>query len=106
MREDQHAFGCGCDGHCDRREFLAVTGAAMGGLMLTSLQAEGSEQPASEGSEGATVRVAFLYPPSKTFADNPDGWWSWPGNEFDAEGRQRNTRPPCARWRRNSACNC
>jgi hypothetical protein len=36
----------------------------------------------------ARVRVSFLYPPSEHFAENPDGWWSWPGNEFDAEGRQ------------------
>jgi hypothetical protein len=37
----------------------------------------------------AKVRVVFLYPPSQTFADNPNGWWSWPGNDFDAEARQR-----------------
>lgn len=42
-----------------------------------------------EKKEGAEVRAAFLYPPSKTFADEKDGWWSWPGNEFDAEGRQK-----------------
>jgi hypothetical protein len=30
----------------------------------------------------------FVYPPSKSFSADPDGWWSWPGNEFDAEGRQ------------------
>jgi len=35
------------------------------------------------------VRAAFIYPPSSKFADDPDGWWSWPGNEFDAEGRQK-----------------
>ena len=35
------------------------------------------------------MRVAFLYPPSRIFADNPEGWWSWPGNEFDAEARQK-----------------
>ncbi|MBN2294727.1 MAG: hypothetical protein JXM70_20025, partial [Pirellulales bacterium] len=37
----------------------------------------------------ARVRAVFLYPPSKTFANDPDGWWSWPGNEYDAEGRHR-----------------
>ncbi|MHC4628403.1 MAG: hypothetical protein ACYTDV_15610, partial [Planctomycetota bacterium] len=35
------------------------------------------------------MRAVFVYPPSKTFKDDPNGWWSWPGNEFDAEGRQR-----------------
>ena len=34
------------------------------------------------------VRALFLYPPSTTFSQDPDGWWSWPGNAFDAEGRQ------------------
>ncbi|HEO70766.1 MAG TPA: hypothetical protein ENN80_05835 [Candidatus Hydrogenedentes bacterium] len=38
--------------------------------------------------EGAHVRAAFLYPPSTVFSEKPDGWWSWPGNEFDAEARQ------------------
>ncbi len=37
----------------------------------------------------ATVRAVFLYPPSKTYADDPNAWWSWPGNDFDAEGRQQ-----------------
>ncbi|MHB9065692.1 MAG: hypothetical protein ACYC4B_18000 [Pirellulaceae bacterium] len=89
MKDHEHASGCGCDRNCDRREFLAASGAALGGLMLTSLQAEGGDAPAAELDKNATVRVAFLYPPSKTFASDPDGWWSWPGNEFDAEGRQR-----------------
>jgi hypothetical protein len=35
-----------------------------------------------------TVRGVFVYPPSEKFADDPKGWWSWPGTEFDAEGRQ------------------
>ena len=61
----------------------------MGGLVLTSLQAEGRESPPPRDVKKATIRVAFLYPPSRTFADTPDGWWSWPGTEFDAEGRQR-----------------
>ena len=39
--------------------------------------------------EGAKVRAVFLYPPSKTFADNPNGWWSWPGNQYDAEGHEK-----------------
>ena len=39
--------------------------------------------------QGTTIRAVFLYPPSKSYADDPDGWWSWPGNAFDAEGRQR-----------------
>ncbi len=36
-----------------------------------------------------TIRAVFLYPPSKSYADDPNAWWSWPGNDFDAEGRQQ-----------------
>jgi hypothetical protein len=93
MREHEHAPGCGCDGECDRRQFLGLSTATMSGLVFTSLQAEAAETaPAATppaGRQPAVVRVAFLYPPSKTFTDSPDGWWSWPGNDFDAEGRQR-----------------
>ena len=34
------------------------------------------------------IRTIFLYPPTESFAKDPDGWWSWPGTDFDAEGRQ------------------
>ncbi len=43
---------------------------------------------ATAANEQKTIRAVFLYPPSSSYADNPDGWWSWPGNDFDAEGRQ------------------
>lgn len=93
MSVRDHAPGCGCDGDCDRRELLGVSTAAVGGLTFATFRAEGAEPATAEekpaGPQHATIRVAFLYPPSKTFADNPDGWWSWPGNEFDAEARQR-----------------
>jgi hypothetical protein len=88
MKEHEHALGC----DCDRRDFLAAMSTALSGLMLTSLRADGAEAASSEnkpeGDQATAIRVAFLYPPSKTFADKPDGWWSWPGNNFDAEGRQ------------------
>lgn len=75
----------------DRRTFLATIGAAYSALTASWLEATAaqSRQPTSRNKEGATVRAAFLYPPSTTFSDEPDGWWSWPGNEFDAEGRQK-----------------
>ena len=91
MTKHEHACGCGCgcDGRLDRREFLGATGAVLGGLALTWQTIEGGETSPSPMNKRASVRVVFLYPPSTTFSDNPDGWWSWPGNEFDAEGRQR-----------------
>jgi len=92
MKRVDDDCGCGCD--CDRREFLAVGGTTLGGLTLTSLAAaeEGGaveSAPAAQAKEGAVIRAAFLFPPSTTFSNAPDGWWSWPGNEFDAEGRQK-----------------
>jgi hypothetical protein len=83
-----HQSGCGCG--CGRRDFLLAMAAASGGLAWTSIQAEAAaDAPAARKKEGALVRAVFLYPPSKAFADDADGWWSWPGNEFDAEGRQK-----------------
>jgi hypothetical protein len=37
--------------------------------------------------KAATVRAAFLYPPSETL--RREGYWSWPGSGFDAEGRHK-----------------
>ncbi len=90
MKERDQESGCGCG--CDRREFIATVGAALGGLAFTTSDSVvAADAPApTAGKTPATVRTIFLYPPSKTFAENPDGWWSWPGNDFDAEGRQKN----------------
>jgi hypothetical protein len=75
----------------NRRSFLATVGVTYGALAVPWLEADATENgmPTPRKKEGTTVRAAFLYPPSTTFSDNPDGWWSWPGNEFDAEGRQK-----------------
>jgi len=84
-------YGCGCDGDCDRRQFLAAAGTTLGAVSLSAPDANTAENasPSAGQKKGAVVRAAFLYPPSKQFADNPNGWWSWPGNDFDAEGRQK-----------------
>jgi hypothetical protein len=85
--ESQNDCGCGCS----RRDFLAGTGLAAGALAMAPVQsgASGKGSATAAKKKGAIVRAAFLYPPSKEFADNPNGWWSWPGNQFDAEGRQK-----------------
>jgi hypothetical protein len=74
----------------NRRSFLAATGLTYVASAFPWLKATAApgEQAAAK-KRGATVRAVFLYPPSTTFSGNPDGWWSWPGNEFDAEGRQK-----------------
>jgi len=80
--------GCGCS----RRDvLLAGAGMAAAGVLLgpwaSRLGGDETEKPRKK--KPAVVRAAFLYPPSKKFADKPNGWWSWPGNSFDAEGRQK-----------------
>jgi len=71
-----------------RRDFLRFAGAAAGGALvygggiLPVLADTGRRREKA----AARVRCAFLYPPSESLKG---GWWSWPGNDFDAEGRQR-----------------
>lgn len=90
MKEQNNmGCGCGCDEGIDRRSFLATCGASAGALTFRAVSAADPAPAAASKKEKARVRVAFLYPPSKTFSDNPDGWWSWPGLDFDAEGRQK-----------------
>ena len=92
MSERHSKCGCGCDAGCGRRDFLTAMSTAVGSLAFTSLAADAAEEETAAApveKAGASIRAVFLYPPSKTFADNPDGWWSWPGNSFDAEGRQK-----------------
>ncbi len=57
-------------------------------MLWSSGEARAANGEAGRTRQNATVRTVFIYPPSSTFA-GPDGWWSWPGNEFDAEGRQK-----------------
>ena len=84
---------CACGCGCSRRGFLGGVGAAVGSAVLAS-PAEAFFRwggrdgaplvPPMSARQGATIRAVFLYPPSKTFRDNPEGWWSWPGNDYDA----------------------
>ncbi|MCX7045790.1 MAG: hypothetical protein NTX50_09955 [Candidatus Sumerlaeota bacterium] len=86
---DSASGGCACG--CGRREFLVGAGAALGGIALGLLDvaAAESEPSARPAKQGATVRVAFLFPPSTAFSEKPEGWWSWPGNDYGAEARQK-----------------
>ena len=74
--------------HCNRRQFMAGTGMAFA-LAGTPFLFAADEEVSLPKKTGATVRAIFLYPPSEVFSGKEDGWWSWPGNEFDAEGRQK-----------------
>ena len=95
---------CSKDGQCccgpSRRTVLAGAGAVAVPMLLRPLtlrSAEGDGEVAKRTKTPAAIRAAFLYPPSKTIAAKPDGWWSWPGNEFDAEGRQKTYTAALAR---------
>ena len=91
MNELSH-HGCHAyDGPWSRRTFIARVGGAIGTMALGPVSAMAADRLASgpRPREGARVRAAFLYPPSSVFKKNPNGWWSWPGNDFDAEDRQR-----------------
>ena len=92
MHKREHGkFGCGCDEGYNRREFMTLAGLATGTAMaMKPVPAAAVEpMPLAGDKRPARIRLAFLYPSSSQIAADPDGWWSWPGNEFDAEGRQR-----------------
>ena len=82
-----------------RRDFLLTTGITAMGVPLMSLDYASAFLPGDQTSalslgmkdyrKGANVRAVFVYPPSEEFSEDPDGWWSWPGTDFDAEGRQK-----------------
>ncbi|RJP22604.1 MAG: hypothetical protein C4527_21535 [Candidatus Omnitrophota bacterium] len=87
---NQHTHeGTSCG--CCRREFLGAMGLTAGSIALQFTQAAiARDASAAEIREKgtATVMGAFLYPPSDSMRVK-GGWWSWPGNDFDAEGRQK-----------------
>ena len=57
-------------------------------MLSSSGQAAGPVgQAAPRKKSTATVRAAFTYPPTETLRQA--GYWSWPGSNFDAEGRQK-----------------
>jgi hypothetical protein len=86
MDDHRREHGSCC---CCRRDFLGAAGAAAGSLVLLSngAAAAGAQEPAARKKGTATVRGAFIYPPSESL--RKAGYWSWPGSSFDAEGHQR-----------------
>ncbi len=73
-----------------RRGFLQTLSATAAGISLSSNESHGAV-PSREGAgrqKGiASVRGAFVYPPTESL--RKVGYYSWPGSTFDAEGRQR-----------------
>jgi len=72
-----------------RRRFLQTMGSTAAGVSLGSGRLlAGASAPGSTRQEKiATVRGAFIYPPTASL--RKVGYYSWPGSTFDAEGRQK-----------------
>ena len=86
MKEDQLKRTRGLS----RRGFLqAVSAGTATATLVSANAAESSAAASTAGSPKtpATVRGAFLYPPSASLDEA--GYYSWPGSGFDAEGRQK-----------------
>ncbi|MHC4541347.1 MAG: twin-arginine translocation signal domain-containing protein [Planctomycetota bacterium] len=66
-----------------RRNFLHAAGGAAAGVSLRSSQLfAAAGQSAGRPKEPATVRGAFIYPPTESLKDV--GYYSWPGSGFGA----------------------
>ena len=73
-----------------RRGFLWTLSGAAAGIALSYKQLLGTVPFAAASAQKkgiATVRGAFVYPPTESL--RKVGYYSWPGSTFDAEGRQR-----------------
>jgi len=72
-----------------RRDFLRTVSTTAAGLSLSAGAAARAGAPASPAPmrKKALVRGAFIYPPSAQL--HKEGYYSWPGSSFDAEGRQK-----------------
>lgn len=72
-----------------RRDFLQTVGTTAG-ISLSYKQVLGAGSIAQGGdrkTKMATVRGAFVYPPTESL--RKVGYYSWPGSTFDAEGSQK-----------------
>ncbi|NIT61933.1 MAG: twin-arginine translocation signal domain-containing protein, partial [Aliifodinibius sp.] len=78
-------------GEISRREFLQTVGTTAAGVSIGSKKLLADKGSYPQGSSGkkqtATVRGAFIYPPTESLREA--GYYSWPGSSFDAEGRQK-----------------
>lgn len=72
-----------------RRDFIKTVGVSVAGVSLGAggiMSSEGMISSSGVDKKIPDIRGAFLYPPSKTLDE--EGYYSWPGADFDAEGRQ------------------
>jgi hypothetical protein len=72
-----------------RRDFIKTIGISVAGVSLGAgriMNEQGIDSSVAANRKIASIRGAFLYPPSNTL--EKEGYYSWPGSDFDAEGRQ------------------
>ena len=73
-----------------RRDFLRMFGAGAAGMALGPGDLLAEKPPAADGPRQksvAVVHAAFLYPSTESLRQ--EGYYSWPGYGFDAEGHQK-----------------
>lgn len=79
-----------------RRDFVKIMGVSAASISwqaagfaaaATAATADSTFSGAAGDKPTTTIRAAFLYPPTKVL--EKQGYYSWPGSDFDAEGRQR-----------------
>jgi hypothetical protein len=73
-----------------RRDFVKIMGVSVGSASLHAAGIAGAASvpcSAEPTHEITTIRGAFLYPPTQELEKK--GYYSWPGSDFDAEGRQK-----------------
>lgn len=69
-----------------RREFGVAFGAGSAFSAAVAAGVPASNAPATASKTPGYVKAVFAYPPSKKLQE--EGYYSWPGSGFDAEGRQ------------------
>ncbi len=81
---------CLCEeNQMQRRDFLKTMGVVTAGISLAPGQIWANNTGSGQNTpkQKPTIYCAFIYPPSKELKE--EGYYSWPGSGFDAEGRQK-----------------
>ena len=82
-----NAYSQGDRFELSRRAFLQASAATAGGVALTAAAAEAPcSGDTMARNKSALVMAAFVYPPTSQL--DAEGYYSWPGSGFDAEGQQ------------------
>ncbi|MBC8185169.1 hypothetical protein H8E88_29085 [candidate division KSB1 bacterium] len=85
----EHSNWC-CGAGMDRRDFIKTMGVVAASVSMASgelMGATGPEKAIPRKKNVPFVRGAFVYPPSEIL--RKEGYYSWPGSSFDAEGKQK-----------------